>query len=253
MIDLHSHILFDIDDGAADLSESLSMCRTAVENRIEEIVATPHFEKDVDTEEYLALRDERLAALRAAAEREELPVEIYPGAEVALDPRLYERRNDLKRLALPGGKYLLTELPFTPISRRELFGYLDLIYGEELIPLIAHPERYDWVLNEWDILNELLEYGALFQVTTHSLLGAFGRPAQELSFAMLRADAIDVIATDAHEDFGIRTNQMMRCVQFLSRFLPSGQIERMAETTPAYILRGRDVPEREIRRIGENY
>src|SRR2546423_10468878 len=96
MIDLHSHILFGLDDGAATLEQSLEIARAAVEDGIEVIAATPHVRDDYPTT--AAEMEERLAEVRGAVEAAGIPLDVRPGGEIALDRLAPGSPDDLRPL-----------------------------------------------------------------------------------------------------------------------------------------------------------
>lgn len=134
-------------------------------------------------------------------------------------PGLYTRRDQLKRLSLGGTRYLLAEMPFSPIPMEDVFDYVELIFDQGLIPVIAHPERYAYFQENYDIPNLLLEKGAVLQVTAQSLVGAFGPKPMKLAQAMLRADAIDCLAPTPMRH---TADEGRTCLQSGICFLPRG-------------------------------
>ncbi|GIP39972.1 tyrosine protein phosphatase [Paenibacillus sp. J31TS4] len=197
MIDIHSHILPGIDDGCQTLDNALAMARMAVADGISTIIATPHHASGRFWNE-APLVCERVALLNMELEKEALPVTIAAGQEV----RVYDDLlNDLaagKLQTLNGSRYLLVEFPSGKVPPRfhETIHELRLL---GLIPVIAHPERNVELASSPDKLQELVEAGALAQVTTHSLLGSFGRKIQQLSITMCERNLIHFVASDAHD------------------------------------------------------
>lgn len=140
----------------------------------------PHFYDVTVADAFLEKREARLALLKSGLMERGLSLEIRLGAEVAMRPGLYTRRDQLKRLSLGGTRYLLAEMPFSPIPMEDVFDYVELIFDQGLIPVIAHPERYAYFQENYDIPNLLLEKGAVLQVTAQSLVGAFGPKPMKL-------------------------------------------------------------------------
>ena len=247
MVDIHTHILPEMDDGASSLEESLEMCAAAAESGVKTIVATPHFYDVTAADAFLEKREARLALLKSGLMERGLSLEIRLGAEVAMRPGLYTRRDQLKRLSLGGTRYLLAEMPFSPIPMEDVFDYVELIFDQGLIPVIAHPERYAYFQENYDIPNLLLEKGAVLQVTAQSLVGAFGPKPMKLAQAMLRADAIDCLASDAHEAYGRRGADLLAIRDLLfAQGIPESLLSRMMEETPGQIMADTDISDRKI-------
>ena len=196
-IDLHSHILPGIDDGAGSMDETLDMARVAQQDGVRHIVATPHHANGV----YDNPRDSVLdltERVNGALARAGCGVEVLPGAEVHFHQGLAAgvKAGTLCTLA-DTGKYLLVELPaqlIPPTLRDELF-QLKLM---GITPILAHVERNRGVQEDWETLLPLLEMGVLFQCTAASLTGEFGSATRELSTHLVRSRLIHVLGTDSH-------------------------------------------------------
>lgn len=196
MIDLHSHILPGVDDGAATLEESLEIARAAVADGIELLAATPHVRDDYPTS---ADTMERLVAeLRAALAVAGVPLELRPGGEIALD-RLDELSEDeLRRFGLGGNPgYLLVEFPYAgwPLGLEERVFRLA---AAGIVSVIGHPERNADVQAAPDRLEPLVRSGALVQVTAASVDGRLGRSSQRAGLELIRRGLAHLIASDAH-------------------------------------------------------
>jgi protein-tyrosine phosphatase len=197
VVDLHSHILPGIDDGAESMADTVDMARTAQQDGVRCIVATPHHANGV----YDAPR-ERVLELTGAVGRElaqaGVHVEVLPGAEVHFHAGLAAgvEAGTLCTLA-DTGKYLLVELPvqlLPPTLRDELFR-LRLL---GITPILAHVERNRAVQEDWTSLLPLLDMGVLFQCTAASLTGEFGSAIRELSINLVRFRLVHVLGTDSH-------------------------------------------------------
>jgi protein-tyrosine phosphatase len=198
MIDIHSHILPGLDDGAPDVETALAMARMAVADGIRTIIATPHtdpFRGEPDPD----MVRERVAAFSAVLVREGLELQVLPGAELVLSDNLPEALRDGKVLTLGDrGKYALIELPFGgyPTFIPELIFNLQL---QGFLPILAHPERSAMNRTNPAAIEELVDKGARLQVNASSLLGRGGRAVMILAQRLARAKAIWAVASDAHD------------------------------------------------------
>jgi protein-tyrosine phosphatase len=196
LIDLHSHVLPGVDDGAATLDESLAILRAAASDGIERIAATPHVRDDYPTapEEM-----ERLVAeVAAAAGADGLDIEVLPGGELALDriPRLDDET--LARFGLGGNpRLLLLECPY--------YGWpLDLgtvvfdLQTRGYTVVLAHPERNPDVQERPELLEPLVAAGLLVQLTSASVDGRLGSRSKQASRRLLERELAHLIASDAH-------------------------------------------------------
>ncbi len=194
MIDLHLHILPDVDDGPGTLDESRDMLRLATSFGFSTLVATPHLQSRI-SDDYLELVDEAYAQLRPHADAS--GIELKRGFEVRIDPGLPAWLRAGDPVALGSSHTVLVELPFSgwpTFTEHVLFE----VQAAGFTPLLAHPERYTAAMEDPDLLLNLHERGVLFQVTTGSVSGLFGRGAKTLSELLLRRGAVDILASDAH-------------------------------------------------------
>jgi len=196
MFDIHTHILHGIDDGASDLEQMLLMARDAASQHITGVIATPHHADGHHWnpgERIRRLTDEANAALRAA----NIPLTIYPGQEVRIYNRLLEDLEEKIVLTLNDSRYLLLELPHSHIPRETA----DMIYELQLmgiVPIIAHPERNLEIARDPRRLLELVQTGALAQVTSHSIIGHSGKKVKQIAMDLCKHRLIHLMASDAH-------------------------------------------------------
>ena len=197
MIDIHSHILPELDDGAGSLQESLEMGQLAVADGIRIMVATPHVISGL----YDHSRATILAAvahLKQTFADRGIPLEILPGAEYRLEPDLPQRlcRGELMTIN-DGGRYLLVELPadLVPNCTGQVLYELQL---KGVTPIIAHPERNLVLARRPAQLHYLVRHGALAQITGDSVTGLLGAQAATAAKTFLRQGCVHLLASDAH-------------------------------------------------------
>ncbi len=198
MIDTHCHILPGIDDGAPDRETAVAMARIAAADGVTTVVATPHVrEGDWWNERPKVLG--AIAEFRRVLEDEGIPLEIAAGSEVHLAPRLPERVRDGRLLTYgDAGRWLLLECPYRtrPVRIEETIFELKLA---GITPVIAHPERTRWFLEDPSRWERMVELGALGQMTSSSLLGTFGKAIRALSEEWVRRGLVHVLGSDAHD------------------------------------------------------
>jgi protein-tyrosine phosphatase len=192
LIDLHSHVLPGLDDGAVDLDESVAMCRAAAEDGIEVLAATPHVRDDYPTTP--DEMEEALAAVRAAVGD---IVRLVGGGEIDV-ARLDRPREELARFGLAGNpRYLLVETPYTgwPL---DLPDKLFLLLTHGITPVLAHPERNPEVQQRPDLLEPIVAGGTLVQLTAASVDGRLGQRARSCAATLLERNFAHLLASDAH-------------------------------------------------------
>jgi protein-tyrosine phosphatase len=196
LIDLHSHILPGIDDGAASLDDSLDIARACVADGVEVLAATPHVRDDYPTspETMERLVDEVRGALAAA----EVPLDVRRGGEIAVDWLERLEPETLRRFGLAGNPgYLLVEFPYYgwPLTLVDRVFHLRL-HGIAVV--LAHPERSVEVQGNLERLRPLVDAGVLVQLTAASVDGRLGRGAEEAAQGLIERRLAHMIASDAH-------------------------------------------------------
>ena len=192
MIDLHSHILPELDDGAQSLQESLAMARMAVDSGITAMVATPHCAHD-----RAGAVMEAWQLLTEALRENRIPLRLYPGMEIFGTADTVRLLKEGKLLTLNGSRYPLVEFDFRSSGDGETM-LLRSLCKAGYQPVVAHPERYAYVQRDPKLVNQWYRMGCLIQVNRGSLLGRFGRQAQAMAVELVERGFATVVATDAH-------------------------------------------------------
>lgn len=210
MIDLHSHILPDLDDGARSLGEALDMARMAVDSGITVMVATPHCAHDRAREV-----QESWELLCEALRENEIPLKLLPGMEIFGTSDTVRLLKEGKLLTLNGSRYPLVEFDFHSTGDEETL-VLRSLRKAGYRPVVAHPERYSYVQRNPRLINQWFRMGCLLQVNRGSLLGRFGVQAQAMGVELVERGFATVVATDAHSA-RVRTPWMRDIREILSR------------------------------------
>lgn len=217
MIDLHSHILPGIDDGARDVNESLALIKQSVTTGVKKIIATPHinigrFDND------LATIKRSFDALCCEVEKAQLQVELAFAAEVRICPEIMFLAKN-KTLPFLGkhlkNEVLLLEFPDShiPPGSDKLVAWL---FAHNITPVIAHPERNRELWQHAYLINEFVKQGCLLQLTASSLLGNFGERSENLAHHYLQANQVYLIASDMH-NVKRRPNRMSDAFQVIEK------------------------------------
>jgi len=199
MIDLHSHLLPGVDDGATCLEDSLKLVNIAVEDGITHSVITPHIHLNRYDNDTASIQAAFQLLQQALVERN-IPFRIAFAAEVRIDPAILTMI-DANRIPflgeLNGYKILLLEFPHSGILPGSI-KFIEHLLARNIRPMIAHPERNKAVLDQLDKIAPMRMAGALLQVTGRSIAGGFGPYAKQRATEMLDRDWVDIVATDAH-------------------------------------------------------
>jgi protein-tyrosine phosphatase len=237
VIDLHCHLLAGIDDGPASIEGSLALARAAVAAGTSTIVATPHvssrYPNDAKTIHGLV---ERTAA---ELELDGVPLEVLPGAEIAITRLAEIEPAELDGLRLGGGPWLLLEPPFTAVATGLDTIVLDLLANERRICL-AHPERCPAFHRDPTMLETLVDQGVVTSLTAGSLTGRFGGSVRRFALEMMEAEMVHNVASDAHDDH----DRPPGIASELDQAGYGGLLEWLTWEVPAAIVDGGHIPQR---------
>ncbi len=196
MIDLHSHILYDLDDGAKTLRETADMLRIAKEDGIDTMVATPHYIYGSNRYDLKKLMDMYIK-VQSLIKEEGLDFNLFMGNELYLDTELVNNLEEGLCLTLADTDYVLVEFPMHSIpSFAENIIYALFERGYKVI--LAHPERYQPIHKEPEILYSFMEMGCLIQVNILSIAGQTGSKTQEIAKRFFEKNWVQLVATDCH-------------------------------------------------------
>ena len=240
MYDIHCHILCGVDDGADTLPESVEMAQIACEGGTKVIVATPHSnisekKQNFWTEDF----KNRLTEVQTAINQARIPVKLLPGQEILCRGDFIEHLKSGNLITLNGSRYPLVEFGFTEHSESVL-KKLQRLIAEGFVPIVAHPERYAFVTENFDSLVKLKKMGCLVQINTGSLEGNFGRTAHDLAVKMLGLRLVDVVASDGHSPF-IRTPILADAHEYISERYSTNYAELLLSENPRAILEDNSV------------
>jgi protein-tyrosine phosphatase len=195
VIDIHSHIMPEIDDGARSIGEAIEMARIAAQDGIEYMVSTPHMFNGLSHNPHPAEILDRVAALNDAIGSEGL--KILPGNEVHISHEIAEQVEARRVTTINQRNYMLVEFPqlTVPVGADELF-YKLLLQG--IHPILVHPERNGQIQSDPSIVAKFIERGVVIQITAMSVSGEFGSAAKRCADALLRHHCVHFLATDTH-------------------------------------------------------
>lgn len=196
MIDLHSHILPGIDDGAADFDVSLEMARIAVANGVAVQACTPHILPGLYNNSGPQIRRATEELQRHIDERG-IPLRLVTGADAHIVPNMVGGLRADEILSLADTRYVLVEPPHHVAPPRLEHFFFDLL-AAGYVPVLTHPERLTWIEGHYETFVQLFRAGVWMQVTAGSLTGVFGRRAKYWAERMLNEALVHILATDAH-------------------------------------------------------
>lgn len=235
MIDLHSHILPELDDGSQSLQESLAMARMAVESGVTVMAATPHCADGRAREVY-----ESWKLLRQALKESGIPLRLFPGMEIFGTEDTLRLLREGNLFTLNGSRYPLIEFSFHSDGDHET-RILHSLCKAGLRPVVAHPERYSYVQYNPELINRWYRMGCLMQINRGSLLGRFGPRPQEMAAQLIERHFAAIVASDAHST-RMRTPWMEDVKTLLTQEFSPACARRLLLVNPSKILKNDPIP-----------
>ena len=236
MIDIHSHILAGIDDGAEALDDGLAIVRELASQGVTEIIATPHY---IDETIYVSSKQKNqrlLTQLKKAVEAEKIDVKLYLGNEIYICNRINDLVESGQIATMNGSEYLLVELPMT----EKFPSYEDILHdlvlkGYKVI--LAHPERYTITQDDFSILEQLVELGVLLQCNTGSFIRQYGKHAEKLAVKLAKNRMIFALGSDIHHTR--KRNEIELAIKKLRKYYSEDDLEQILDKNPRKIINGR--------------
>ncbi|WP_191566664.1 tyrosine-protein phosphatase [Metabacillus idriensis] len=196
MIDIHSHILPKLDDGAGSFEEAVQIAKAAVEEGITKIIATPHHQNGtyINNKQFII---EKVDELNLLLNKENVSLVILPGQETRIHGDLLTELEKDLILPLNHTNYVFIELPSGHVPRYTEQMLFD-IQMKGLTPIIVHPERNSEIIENPDLLYKLVSKGALTQITASSLTGHFGKNIKKFTLQLIESQLTHFLASDVH-------------------------------------------------------
>ena len=244
MIDIHSHILPGIDDGANSIEESIEILKQASRNNVKEIILTPHYILGSDYNSRYKDNINLLNELKDTLKKENIDINLYLGNEVFVENNMIDLINNEDITTLNNTRYLLFELPLNNTYN----GLNDLLFELNIKgykPIIAHPERYSFLKENPSLIEELVDKGALFQSNIGSFLGMYGKKTQDLAFLLLRHNVISFIGSDIHSKNHTFYDKIEECKELMRKYITEKEINNIFLNNAEALLNDRELKSKE--------
>ena len=233
MIDFHTHIIPQIDDGARSVEETFNIIKEAKEVGFEKIISTSHYIID----QYEKNEIERKALLDAIEKRANETIgniELYLGSEIYINSNMEELLQEEEASTINGSRYVLFEVSMKrkPLNLQErIYALIENGYK----PIIAHPERYEFVQENPDILKEYIEMGVLFQANYGSFIGIYGGKAKKTAKKLLKDDMIHFLGSDVHRQESIYP-KIPKCIKEIRKIISYRKFKELSELNAQAVL-----------------
>jgi protein-tyrosine phosphatase len=238
MIDIHSHIIPTIDDGSKNVEMTLEMLRNAERDGTKEIVATPHYLLEYG-ESTISEVKVFVKEINSIIKSEGINLKVYAGQEVYYTENIIQYYMEGKIGTINGSRYMLIEFPMHKLNKN----ISDVLYElqiRDIIPIIAHPERYKAIIEKPSRINRFIDEGYLFQMNAGSLEGKFGTNVKKTTEIFLANRIYNFIGSDAH-NIENRTTGLSKATTILNKKKKNKDMGRIFEESSKKMLNNEQV------------
>lgn len=237
-VDIHTHILPLVDDGADDLGEALEMLEIAEKNGTSYIVLTPHHLTDDGRSKGLSKLEleDRFTEFKKFASENGCGIALYFGAEIHVTKNVDFNIEKSEIITINDTNYVLIEFDFSEEPDRAL-EVTGKIIDAGFLPIIAHPERYKFVKTNPGLIVPFVQRGAILQINASSILGENGPASQETALTLINSELASIIASDSHSSF-YRSPDLSEAYAFVSSIFSKKASELLFFENPRLVLEG---------------
>ncbi len=238
MIDLHSHIVYDVDDGSETIEQSIEILKRAEKAGFTKIILTPHYMEDYyEVPSYEIAK--KIEILKEKCKEEQIDIELEQGNEIYITNRMVSLLEDKEASSINQSRYVLFELPMNDEPANLLEVIYQLIENKK-IPIIAHPERYAYIQKDPNRLLELIEQGVLFQTNYGSLAGQYGKEIQKTAKLLIEHNFIHFLGSDVHHE-GYIYEKVPEIKAELRKIISSEKIKELTTINAEKVLQNQEI------------
>lgn len=239
MRDLHSHYLPGVDDGAKDIEVTKKMLNSAKENGITDIIFTPHFILD---SKFMSTKEENKKIFEPIKKmaKDEFDINVFLGNEVYCTSEILNLYKDGLISTLNNSRYMLIEIPMYSKMNNVQEIFFELI-SNDIVPILAHPERYTAYYNDLDFFLKLKSMGVLFQINYPSLVGEYGSKAKRMAVKLLKLGLISFVGSDIHSDKEHKNEQVSKMEKKLKKIVGEAEFIEITVNNFARVVRNDDI------------
>lgn len=238
MIDFHSHILPNIDDGSRSIEETFNLIKEAEKAGFEAIISTSHYmENYYETD--VPEREVWVKAILENLKTKNINTNLYLGNEIYFSDHIIELLEKRKASTINDTSYVLFELPLNA----EPMNLYDIIYDMlqyKLVPILAHPERYSFVQKDPELIYDLIEKGVLIQANYGSIIGQYGEKAQMIVKRFLESNMVHFLGSDVHRPNTIYP-QIPKILNVISDIIGEDKLEELTTINPQLVLNNKKI------------
>ena len=233
MIDIHSHIIPNVDDGARSVEETFNILKEAQEAGFTDVILTSHFllnYYETNAQELIFWKEK----LQEVLKKQGTKINLHSGMEIYITNQMEELLENKKILTLANSRYMLIELPLA--TNVKYFDYVVYyLEAKGIKPIIAHPERYKCVQKDPDIVEEYIEKGCLIQCNYGSIVNLYGREAEKTIKTLLKKNQVHFLGSDVHRENGTYLI-ILDAIKKIRKIIGENKINEITTINPKKIL-----------------
>lgn len=246
MIDFHTHILPNIDDGARNIEETIQLMQEAQQAGFEAIIATSHYmEGYYETD--VSGREIWMNAIYQKLQEENIDLKLYLGNEIYLSDNIISLLEEGKASTINNTSYVLFEMPLN-IEPLNLYHVVYEMLQYKIVPILAHPERYTFVQQDPELIYDLIEKGVLMQSNYASIIGYYGSKAQVIVKKFLESNMVHFLGSDVHRSNTIYP-RIPQILEQLVQMIGKEKLEELTTTNPKLVLQNKRIDFEEPNKI----
>ena len=234
MIDFHSHILPNIDDGSRNMEQTVEILKEAKNAGFNKIISTSHY-----MEEYYNIDEKQRKKLIEEVKEQNQGIELFLGSEIYVTGNIVELLKNQKASTINNSKYVLFELPLNTkeiIAKEVIYRLIENNY----VPIIAYPERYKYVQENIEYIMELVDMGALLQSNYGSIIGMYGRKAESTVKKLLKEDSVQFLGSDVHREKQVY-DKIPKILKKLNKIVSKEKIDELTIINPQKVLNNEEI------------
>ena len=237
MIDIHSHIIPNVDDGARSVEETFNILKEAQEAGFTDVILTSHFllnYYETNAQELIFWKEK----LQEVLKKQGTKINLHSGMEIYITNQMEELLENKKILTLANSGYMLIELPLA--TNVKYFDYVVYyLEAKGIKPIIAHPERYKCVQKDPDIVEEYIENGCLIQCNYGSIVNLYGREAEKTIKTLLKKNQVHFLGSDVHRENGTYLI-VLDAIKKIRKIIGENKINELTTINPKKILQNEE-------------
>ncbi len=237
MIDIHSHIIPNVDDGARSVEETFNILKEAQEAGFTDVILTSHFllnYYETNAQELIFWKEK----LQEVLKKQGTKINLHSGMEIYITNQMEELLENKKILTVANSGYMLIELPLA--TNVKYFDYVVYyLEAKGIKPIIAHPERYKCVQKDPDIVEEYIEKGCLIQCNYGSIVNLYGREAEKTIKTLLKKNQVHFLGSDVHRENGTYLI-ILDAIKKIRKIIGENKINELTTINPKKILQNEE-------------